>query len=82
MSAEGLDLLRDISTFWPTSVGSFVFIFSAFDEEWKQEFLDDGWGFWDELRMPNYVLRGTPVPGAPPCNDPVYEDANFFVLTP
>ena len=55
-----------------------TFIFAAFDEAWKQEFNDDGWGFWDELRVPNYVLCDTPVPGAPPCNDPLYDGAGFF----
>jgi exo-beta-1,3-glucanase (GH17 family) len=51
-----------------------IFIFVAFDEAWKGT--DDGWGFWDELRNPNYALCGTPAGTA--CNDPLYEGAGFF----
>jgi len=71
----------DLMLTWERSPGGppTIFIFSAFDEEWKQEFSDDGWGFWDELRQPNYVLCGTPVQDAPPCNNPVYQGAGFYV---
>ena len=53
-----------------------IFDFEAFDEDWKG--LDDGWGFWDELRMPNYVLCDTPAAGSP-CNVPLYQGAGFYV---
>jgi len=53
-----------------------TFIFAAFDETWKQQFNDDGWGFWDELRIPNYVLCGTPAGSA--CNNPVYQGAGYY----
>jgi exo-beta-1,3-glucanase (GH17 family) len=69
----------DLMLTWERSPGGppTIFIFSAFDEEWKQEFFDDGWGFWDELRQPNYVLCDTPAAGSP-CNVPLYQDAGFF----
>ena len=51
-----------------------VFDFQTTDERWKGT--DDGWGFWDESRMPNYALCGTPA--GPACNDPLYEGAGFF----
>ena len=54
-----------------------IFIFVAFDEAWKQQFNDDGWGFWDESRVPNYVLCDTPAAGSP-CNNPVYQGAGFY----
>ena len=54
-----------------------IFIFVAFDETWKQQFTDDGWGFWNELRQPNYVLCGTPAGSA--CNVPLYQGAGFYV---
>jgi exo-beta-1,3-glucanase (GH17 family) len=66
------DLLRT----WEGSAGgpSTIFVFEAFDETWKGT--DDGWGFWDELRMPNYALCGTPA--GPACNVPVYEGAGYY----
>ncbi len=51
-----------------------IFIFVAFDEAWKLQ--DDGWGFWDELRQPNYALCGTPAGSA--CNVPLYQGAGFY----
>jgi exo-beta-1,3-glucanase (GH17 family) len=51
-----------------------IFIFVAFDEAWKTT--DDGWGFWDEFRQPNYALCGTPAGAA--CNVPVYQGAGFY----
>ena len=51
-----------------------IFIFQTSDEAWKGE--DDGWGFWDEFRQPNYALCGTPA--GTPCNDPVYQGAGFL----
>ncbi len=51
-----------------------IFIFVAFDEAWKGN--DDGWGFWDALRQPNYALCGTPAGFA--CNVPLYQGAGFF----
>lgn len=67
------DLMRS----WERSPGgpATIFIFVAFDEAWKGT--DDGWGLWDELRMPNYALCGTAA--GPPCNDPLYEGAGFYV---
>jgi exo-beta-1,3-glucanase (GH17 family) len=67
------DLMRS----WERSPGGppTIFIFVAFDEAWKGT--DDGWGLWDELRMPNYALCGTAA--GPPCNDPLYEGAGFYV---
>ena len=58
----------DLMRTWEGSPGgpSTIFVFEAFDEAWKGT--DDGWGFWDELRMPNYALCGTPAGSA--CNDP------------
>jgi exo-beta-1,3-glucanase (GH17 family) len=69
----------DLMLTWERSPGGppTIFIFSAFDENWKQEFFDDGWGFWDELRQPNYALCGTPA--GSPCNVPVYEGAGYFL---
>jgi hypothetical protein len=66
------DLMRG----WERSSGGplTIFIFEAFDEAWKGT--DDGWGLWDELRMPLYALCDTPAGSA--CNDPVYEGAGFF----
>ena len=68
----------DLMLTWERSPGGppTIFIFTSFDEAWKQEFLDDGWGFWDELRQANYALCDTPA--GSPCNDPVYEGAGFF----
>jgi exo-beta-1,3-glucanase (GH17 family) len=51
-----------------------VFPFQTTDEAWKGT--DDGWGFWDELRNPNYVLCGTPA--GSPCNNPLYQGAGFY----
>ncbi len=66
----------DLMLTWERSLGgpSTIFIFEAFDETWKGT--DDGWGLWDELRMPLYALCGTPAGSA--CNDPVYEGAGFY----
>jgi len=69
------DLLRS----WEGSAGGppTIFVFVAFDEAWKG--IDDGWGFWDENRMPNYALCGdTSVPDAPPCNEDLYEGAGYY----
>jgi hypothetical protein len=67
------DLMRS----WERSPGGppTIFIFVGFDEAWKGT--DDGWGLWDELRMPNYALCGTPA--GSPCNDPIYQGAGFYV---
>ena len=67
---------NDLMLTWERSPGGpvTIFPFEAFDEAWKTT--DDGWGFWDELRMPNYVLCGTPA--GSPCNDPLYEDAGYY----
>ena len=66
----------DLMLTWERSPGGpvTIFPFEAFDEAWKTT--DDGWGFWDELRMPNYLLCGTPAGAA--CNDPLYEDAGYY----
>jgi len=66
------DLMR---TFERSPGGPVVIMdFEAFDEAWK--LTDDGWGFWDEERKPNYILCDTPAGG--PCNVPLYEGAGFF----
>ena len=67
---------NDLMRTWERSAGGpvTIFPFEAFDEAWKTT--DDGWGFWDELRMPNYVLCGTPAGSA--CNDPLYQDAGYY----
>jgi len=52
-----------------------IFPFQTTDERWKGT--DDGWGFWDELRNPNYVLCGTPAGSA--CNDPLYGGAGYYL---
>ena len=73
------DLLRG----WERSAGGppTIFVFVSFDEAWK--LIDDGWGFWDARRMPNYVLCDTSAPDAPPCNADLYEGAGFyFVVEP
>ena len=66
----------DLMQGWERSVGgpSTIFYFEAFDEAWKG--MDDGWGLWDELRMPLYALCGTPAGSA--CNEPVYEGAGYY----
>ena len=64
------DLMRS----WESSGGPLIMDFSAFDEAWK--LTDDGWGFWDQARNPNYVLCDTPA--GSPCNNPVYQGAGFF----
>jgi exo-beta-1,3-glucanase (GH17 family) len=66
----------DLLLTWERSPGGplTIFPFEAFDEAWKDR--DDGWGFWDELRMPNYALCGTPAGSA--CNDPLYEGAGYY----
>jgi exo-beta-1,3-glucanase (GH17 family) len=68
---------KDLMATWERSPGGPVTVmdFVAFDEAWK--LTDDGWGFWDELRQPNYALCDTPAAGAP-CTDPVYQGAGFF----
>jgi len=68
------DLLRT----WERSAGGplTIFDFEAFDEAWKGT--DDAWGLWDELRMPLYSLCDTPVPGASPCNVPLYDGAGYY----
>jgi exo-beta-1,3-glucanase (GH17 family) len=68
---------KDLMATWERSPGGpeTVMDFVAFDEAWKGT--DDGWGFWDELRQPNYALCDTPAAGAP-CNNPVYQGAGFF----
>ena len=54
-----------------------VFYFQPFDEVWKDR--DDGWGLWDEDRMPRYALCGeTSVPDAPTCNEDLYEGAGYY----
>jgi len=67
---------KDLMQSWERSPGGPVTVmdFVAFDEAWKGT--DDGWGFWDELRQPNYALCGTPAGSA--CNNPVYQGAGFF----
>jgi exo-beta-1,3-glucanase (GH17 family) len=66
------DLMRG----WERSPGGppTIFIFETFDEAWKGT--DDGWGLWDELRMPLYALCDTPA--GSPCNNPVYAGAGFY----
>ena len=64
------DLMRS----WESSGGPLIMDFSAFDEPWKTT--DDGWGFWDVNRAPNYVLCDTPAGAA--CNVPIYQGAGFF----
>ena len=66
----------DLMQGWEGSAGgpSTIFIFQTFDEAWKGT--DDGWGFWDESRSPNYVLCGTPAGSA--CNDPLYGGAGYY----
>jgi len=68
----------DLMLGWERSPGGppTIFIFNSFDETWKAT--DDGWGFWDEDRMPLYVLCDTSVPNAPTCNNPVYQGPGFF----
>ena len=68
----------DLMQSWEGSPGGpvTIFPFEAFDETWKQQFNDDGWGFWDELRAPNYALCGTPAGSA--CNDPLYGGAGYY----
>jgi exo-beta-1,3-glucanase (GH17 family) len=67
---------KDLMASWERSPGGPVTVmdFVAFDEAWK--LTDDGWGFWDELRNPNYALCGTPA--GSPCNDPLYQGAGFY----
>jgi hypothetical protein len=66
----------DLMQGWEGSAGgpSTIFIFQTFDEAWKGT--DDGWGFWDELRQPNYALCDTPAGSA--CNVPLYQGAGFY----
>ena len=66
----------DLLQTWEGSPGGpvTIFPFEAFDEAWKTT--DDGWGFWDELRQPNYVLCGTPA--GSPCNVPLYQGAGYY----
>jgi len=68
---------KDLMQSWERSPGGPVTVmdFVAFDEAWKTT--DDGWGFWDELRMPLYALCDTPAGAA--CNDPVYEGAGYYL---
>jgi len=72
------DLLRG----WERSAGGppTIFVFVSFDEAWK--LIDDGWGFWDERRMPNYVLCDTSAPDAPTCNADLYEGAGYYFVEP
>jgi exo-beta-1,3-glucanase (GH17 family) len=67
---------KDLMQTWERSPGGPVTVmdFVAFDEAWK--LTDDGWGFWDELRTPNYALCGTPADSA--CNVPLYQGAGFY----
>ncbi len=66
----------DLLQIWEGSPGGpeTIFPFAAFDEAWKTT--DDGWGFWDELRQPNYALCGTPA--GSPCNVPLYQGAGYY----
>ena len=66
----------DLLQTWEGSPGGpvTIFPFQTTDERWKGT--DDGWGFWDELRNPNYVLCGTPAGSA--CNDPLYGGAGYY----
>ena len=68
---------KDLMASWERSPGGPVTVvdFVAFDEEWKGT--DDGWGFWDALRQPNYALCDTPAGSA--CDDPVYEGAGYYL---
>ena len=67
----------DLLQTWEGSPGGpvTIFPFQTTDERWKGT--DDGWGFWDELRNPNYVLCGTPAGSA--CNDPLYGGAGYYL---
>ena len=66
----------DLMRTWERSPGGplTIFHFVSFDETWKGT--DDGWGLWDELRMPLYGLCDTPA--GSPCNNPIYQGAGFF----
>ena len=67
---------KDLMASWERSPGGPVTVvdFVALDEAWK--LTDDGWGFWDALRQPNYALCGTPAGAA--CNVPAYEGAGYY----
>jgi len=67
----------DLLQTWERSEGGplTIFYFQPFDEVWKDR--DDGWGLWDEDRVPRYALCDTPAAGSP-CNDPVYEGAGYY----
>ncbi|MBW2509205.1 MAG: hypothetical protein JRE81_11280, partial [Deltaproteobacteria bacterium] len=66
----------DLMQGWEGAAGGpwTIFVFQTFDEAWKGT--DDGWGFWDASRSPNYALCGTPAGFA--CNDPVYQGAGYY----
>jgi exo-beta-1,3-glucanase (GH17 family) len=69
------DLLQQ----WRTSASgrpAGLIYFVAFDEAWKG--VDDGWGLWDEARVPRYALCGTTATNAPACNPDLYVGARYF----
>jgi len=54
-----------------------IFYFEAFNEAWKGN--DDGWGLWNQARVPQYALCGTAVTGAPTCTSPdPYAGAGYY----
>ena len=67
----------DLLQTWERSEGGplTIFYFQPFDEVWKDR--DDGWGLWDEDRMPRYALCDTPAAGSP-CNEDLYEGAGYY----
>ncbi|MDI9335747.1 MAG: hypothetical protein QM520_01765 [Gammaproteobacteria bacterium] len=68
----------DMLVAWQNSGGTSpktIVYFEAFDETWKGS--DDGWGLWDENRVPRYALCGTLAPSAPDCSANIYQGAKF-----
>ncbi len=66
----------DLLNSW-TGVGAptTIFYFEAFDELWKAQYNDAGWGLWDANRNPLYALCGTSAGAA--CTNPVYAGALY-----
>jgi exo-beta-1,3-glucanase (GH17 family) len=56
-----------------------AFYFEAFDEPWKTT--DDGWGLFDEHRVPNYV-EWSAFPDLKPADAPAYTDSDALYYTP
>jgi len=52
-----------------------AFYFEAFDEPWKGEWGDDGWGLFDVDRVPKYVVWDR-YPDRRPADAPAYSDAD------